>query len=140
MHHIPSSETDILALSQAVGKLLLDARLTLATAESCTGGLLGGALTEVSGASAYYLGGVVSYADDVKVRLLDVPPDTIRSHGAVSAQTAAQMAEGVARLLGSDVAISITGVAGPTGGSPEKPVGTTYIALAAQGSIKVEHF
>lgn len=104
--------------------------LTLGTAESCTGGLIGHVLTEVPGASAAYLGGVVSYSDPVKVALLAVPADVIGAHGAVSAQVAVAMADGARAVLGTDLAIAVTGIAGPDGGTPEKPVGSTYVALA----------
>ena len=105
-------------------------RLTLATAESCTGGLVGHVITEIAGSSAYYLGGGVTYADGAKVGLLGVPEATLRAHGAVSAQVAAAMAEGARRRLGADLAVAVTGIAGPDGGSPSKPVGLTYVAVA----------
>jgi nicotinamide-nucleotide amidase len=108
---------------------------TLATAESCTGGLIAHLITAIPGVSAYYQGGVVSYANLAKVELLGVPSELIESHGAVSPEVAAAMAEGVRKRLSADVGISTTGVAGPTGGTPEKPVGLIYVGLAtARGS------
>ena len=107
------------------------AGLTLAAAESCTGGLLSGAITSVPGSSHCFLGGVVAYSNDAKASLLGVRETTLRRFGAVSAETARAMARGVRRALGADIGISITGIAGPGGGSPDKPVGTVFIALSA---------
>jgi PncC family amidohydrolase len=107
--------------------------LTLATAESCTGGLVAHVLTEVPGSSAYLRGGVVAYADEVKRALLDVPADVLAAHGAVSAQVALAMAEGVRARLSTDLAVAVTGVAGPDGGSEAKPVGLVYVAVAGDG-------
>jgi PncC family amidohydrolase len=104
--------------------------LTLATAESCTGGLIGHLLTEVSGSSEYYLGGVISYSDGVKEHQLGVDARILANHGAVSAQTAVAMAEGVRSRFAASIAVSVTGIAGPTGGSDAKPVGLTYICVA----------
>ena len=117
-------------VASATADLLRARRATLAVAESCTGGALSASFTAMAGASDYYLGGVVSYSNDVKVGILGVSPDTLRLHGAVSEQTACEMAEGIRRLCGADYALSTTGVAGPTGGTPEKPVGTVWIGLA----------
>jgi nicotinamide-nucleotide amidase len=130
---------DEYSLSQQVGNLLNNAGMTLAVAESCTGGLLGGWLTAVPGSSAYFLGGVISYADSVKVSLLGVPTEVIRKKGAVSAESAIAMAQGARRMVGADLSVSITGVAGPDGGTEAKPVGTTYIALAGPSFERVEH-
>ena len=102
----------------------------MATAESCTGGLVAHLLTEIPGSSAYFLGALVTYADAVKSGLADVDPDLIAAHGAVSAQVAIAMAHGARRRLGVDVSVAITGVAGPDGGTAAKPVGLTYIAVA----------
>nr|MDA8164740.1 nicotinamide-nucleotide amidohydrolase family protein [Desulfobacteraceae bacterium] len=104
-----------------------------ATAESCTGGLIGHAITRVPGSSAYYLGGAVTYSNGLKEQLLGVAPETLRRHGAVSGETARAMAEGCRRLTGADYALAVTGIAGPGGGSPEKPVGTVWFGLAAPG-------
>jgi nicotinamide-nucleotide amidase len=120
-------------MEAVVGKLLREAGLTLATAESCTGGLVAERITRVPGSSAYFLGGEVTYTNELKVRQLGVPPHLITEHGAVSEPVARAMAEGVRRALGSDFGIGITGVAGPDGGSEAKPVGTVHIAVAGPG-------
>ena len=113
---------------------------TLATAESCTGGLVGHLLTEVAGSSEYFLGGVVAYSDEVKRRSLDVPDAAIEHHGAVSAQVAVAMAEGARARLGADVAAAVTGIAGPAGGTEAKPVGLTYVAVADAGGHDVRRY
>jgi nicotinamide-nucleotide amidase len=133
-------DEELIELAERAGGLLRDAGLTVAVAESCTGGLLGGVLTAVPGSSAYFLGGVVAYHDSLKTGLLGVRADVLAQHGAVSAQCAVQMAQGVCRATGADIGIAITGIAGPTGGTPEKPVGTTYIALVGQDMLQVERF
>jgi nicotinamide-nucleotide amidase len=120
-------------LEEIVGGLLRARGLTLAVAESCTGGLLGGRLTNVPGSSDYFLGGVISYGNAVKERVLGVPAVTLAAHGAVSEATACAMADGARRTIGADVGISITGVAGPGGGTAEKPVGLVYLGLAMAG-------
>lgn len=102
----------------------------LAVAESCTGGLLGHYITNVPGASAYFRGGVIAYDNQVKIQLLGVPPEVLQTHGAVSEIAVRAMARGVQRLLHAHVALAISGIAGPTGGTPTKPVGTTWIGLA----------
>ena len=110
--------------------------LTLATAESCTGGLVAARLTSVPGSSEVFLGAVVAYADEVKARELDVPSEVLERHGSVSAEAAAAMAAGARARLGADVAVSVTGVAGPGGGTPEKPVGLVYLhAESPDGSL-----
>jgi PncC family amidohydrolase len=114
--------------------------LTLAVAESCTGGLIGHLLTDVPGSSKVFPGGVVAYANRPKRDLLGVPAEVLRERGAVSAEAAAAMAEGVRRALGTEVGVGVTGVAGPSGGSPEKPVGTVFIACAAPSGTAVERF
>ncbi|TMF56622.1 MAG: CinA family protein [Chloroflexi bacterium] len=123
-------DPEVFALAQQVGERLRQRGQWLAVAESCTGGLLGVALTDVPGSSAYFLGGIISYADRVKVELLAVPESTLRQHGAVSEQAAAAMAEGVRQLLHADVGISITGVAGPDA-EESKPAGLTFIGITA---------
>ena len=117
---------------------LTEAGKTCATAESCTGGGLGSAITSVSGASAVYWGGVVSYDNSVKRNVLGVPEEVLATQGAVSAECAAAMAEGARRLLGTDFAVSITGIAGPGGGSAEKPVGLVWFGLSSARGVATE--
>lgn len=126
------------SLEEVVGQLLRESRRTLAVAESCTAGLIGSAITRVPGSSDYFLGGVLCYSNDVKERLCGVPGDVLRRHGAVSAEVAEALAKGVRMATGSTIALSVTGIAGPGGGSPEKPVGLVYVGLA-DGS-RVTHF
>ncbi|HEX8218784.1 MAG TPA: nicotinamide-nucleotide amidohydrolase family protein [Chloroflexia bacterium] len=133
----PQTAEELLARAH---ESLLRTGLTVAVAESCTGGLLGAALTERSGSSAYFLGGVLAYADGVKTGLLGVDGEVITAHGAVSRPVALTMAGGVRRLIGADLGISITGIAGPTGGTEDKPVGTTFIGLSGLGTEQVERF
>jgi PncC family amidohydrolase len=114
--------------------------LTVATAESCTGGLVAHLLTEVPGSSGYVRGGIVAYADDVKRSQLGVPAEVLEAHGAVSAQVAIAMAEGARELLGTDLAVAVTGIAGPDGGSEAKPVGLVYVAVAGIGAPVVRRF
>jgi PncC family amidohydrolase len=118
-------------LEQTIGPLLRLRGLKLATAESCTGGLVADHITDVPGSSDYFLGGVVAYAYDAKVALLHVSWDTLQLHGAVSRETVIEMAHGVRALLAADIGISVSGIAGPSGGSMENPVGTTWICLSA---------
>ena len=120
------------SLEQVVVQEMTARGLTLATAESCTGGLMGKRITDVPGASACYLGGVVSYQNEVKENLLGVRHETLITKGAVSEDTACQMAEGVRKDLGADIGISTTGVAGPGGGTPEKPVGLIYVGISTK--------
>ena len=129
--------TDGRHMEEVVGQLLLDRKLTISAAESCTGGLLLSRLTDVPGSSAYVLGGVVSYSNALKVELADVPPALIEAHGAVSEPVAAALAEGVRSRTGSSIAVGITGIAGPSGGTPQKPVGTVAIAVASQDQTTV---
>lgn len=119
-------------LEARVGKYLRQRGLKLALAESCTGGLIGNRITDVPGSSEYFLGSIVAYAYEVKVALLDVSWDTLNAQGAVSRETVLQMARGARKLLNADVAISVSGIAGPGGGSPDKPVGTAWVGLAAK--------
>jgi PncC family amidohydrolase len=112
-----------------VGRLLHDHGLKLVLAESCTGGLLGSRITDVPGSSEYFLGSVVAYAYEAKVALLNVSWDTLNTKGAVSRETVLEMARGIRNAMNADIAISVSGIAGPGGGTPEKPVGTTWIGL-----------
>jgi nicotinamide-nucleotide amidase len=114
--------------------------LTLATAESCTGGLVAGRLTGIPGASDVFLGSVVSYSNEIKESELGVPAATLEAHGAVSGETASAMARGVRGRLGADVAVSVTGIAGPGGGTPEKPVGLVYLCASGPGGELARHF
>ena len=123
-------------MEQVVGKLLLENKKTLSVAESCTGGLVGERLTDVSGASAYFIEGVVTYANEAKIRALNVAPELIENHGAVSKEVAEAMAKGMRERAETDYAISVTGIAGPTGGTEEKPVGTVFIGYADASQIK----
>ncbi len=117
---------------ERIADALLRRRLWLAGAESCTGGLLAARITDVPGSSAYFLGGVVAYANAVKQDLLKVPLHVLREHGAVSAECAMAMAEGTLDLMGAGIALATTGIAGPGGGSPAKPVGLVYVAVAGR--------
>ena len=118
---------------------LLKARgLTCATAESCTGGGVGSAITAVPGSGAVFAGGVISYSNEVKRDVLGVAADILQNVGAVSSETAAQMAEGARRLLKTDLAVSLTGIAGPDGGSEEKPVGLVWFGLATKDGVRTE--
>jgi nicotinamide-nucleotide amidase len=126
----PPTDDELVELARRVGDTCRERGLHLATAESCTGGLVAHLITEVPGSSDYFAGALVTYANDVKVSLADVPPDVLEAHGAVSAQVARAMAEGTRRRLGVDVAVAVTGVAGPDGGTAAKPVGLTYVAVA----------
>ena len=123
-------------LEQEIGQALSGARLTLAVAESCTGGLIARRLTLVPGSSRYFRGGVVAYHNDVKTSLLRVPDSVLRQEGAVSRAAALAMARGVRALLGADVGLACTGIAGPGGGTPDKPVGLTYVALSAADGLE----
>lgn len=124
---------DAESLEQVVGDGLRARGMTLAVAESCTGGLLSKRITDVPGCSDYYLGGICSYANEVKMKLLGVQKETLDTVGAVSPEVAEQMAEGVAQALGADVGVGITGIAGPGGGTPEKPTGLVYISIWCRG-------
>lgn len=127
-------------LPQTVGRLLKERKMKLAVAESCTGGLLGKILSDIPGSSEYFLGGVIAYSNALKTKLLSVPEEVLAKFGAVSVECACSMAEGARRGAGADIAVSITGIAGPDGGTPEKPVGLVYIGLStADGTTAVEH-
>lgn len=137
-NHIFGVDDDTMAA--VVGKLLRERHQTLAVAESCTGGLVASKLTDVAGASEYFLTGVVAYANETKMRLLQVPPEIIAQHGAVSEECARAMAEGVRADSGTDYALSTTGIAGPGGGTDEKPVGLVYIGVADANGTAVQRY
>ncbi|MCP4143836.1 MAG: CinA family nicotinamide mononucleotide deamidase-related protein [bacterium] len=132
-----SGETE---LSQTVGEMLLESGKTVAVAESCTAGMVGAALTDSPGSSAYFTGGVISYSNEIKTQELAVPEQLFIDHGAVSYEVAESMAINCRDKFGTDYAISVTGISGPDGGTAEKPVGTTWIAVAAAGSCTVKRF
>ncbi len=125
-------------LEETVGRLLHDNKLTVSTAESCTGGKIASLITSVPGSSAWFTGSVVAYDNSVKTGVLGVKPETISRFGAVSEETAMEMAAGMLRLAKTDYAIAVTGIAGPNGGTPEKPVGTVWIALASGKGVTAE--
>ena len=119
------------SLEIQVGRLLHERGLKLVLAESCTGGLLGSRITDVAGSSEYFLAGVVAYAYEAKAELLGVSWETLNTRGAVSRETVLEMARGIRNRMKADIAMSVSGIAGPGGGTPEKPVGTTWIGLVA---------
>jgi nicotinamide-nucleotide amidase len=127
-------------LEVVVGRMLLERKLTLSLAESCTGGLIGHRITDVPGSSEYFMGGVVAYSYDAKEKFLNVRHDTLYDHGAVSPETAVEMARGVRRAFGTDIGLSVTGIAGPGGGMPDKPVGLVYICLSTRIFERTEKF
>ncbi|MFM1868927.1 MAG: hypothetical protein RL591_2335, partial [Planctomycetota bacterium] len=124
-------------LAAVVGRMLVERGLTISTAESCTGGLVGAFLTEVAGSSAWFMGGAITYANERKASDLGVAPATIATHGAVSHETAIEMARGALARFGTDIAIATTGIAGPSGGSEAKPVGTVYVAVALRAATSI---
>ena len=127
-------------LEEAIVELLKEKNLLVTTAESCTGGLLAGRLLNVAGASAVYKEGYITYSNDAKERILDVKRETLMEYGAVSPQTAYEMAAGAAKAAGADAALSVTGIAGPGGGTKEKPVGLVYVGCCVKGNVRVEEF
>lgn len=128
-----------LTLSQQVGDILTQQGLTICTAESCTGGLILSHLTDISGSSAYVLGGIVTYSNEAKMQQVNVQEQTLIQYGAVSEPTAREMAVGVRQVFDTDYALSVTGIAGPGGGTDEKPVGLTFIGLARRdGMVAVQ--
>ncbi len=127
-------------LEEVAGQLLLAKQQTLALAESCTGGYISHRITRVSGSSAYYYGGAVTYSNDAKIRFLGVKPETLQSYGAVSRETALEMSQGIKEQTGAGIGLSVTGIAGPLGGSLEKPVGTVWISIAQEGCHEAKLF
>lgn len=123
-----------------IGNILRQRRATLGTAESCTGGLISHRITDVPGSSEYFAGGIVAYSYEAKVALLNVSWDTLNTKGAVSKETVLEMARGARQALGVDIAVSVSGIAGPGGGTPEKPVGSTWIGLTAPDGEWARHF
>ena len=129
---MPDIKSNIDELKQKLFKLLHDKNLTLSTAESCTGGMIGATLTSIPGISEHYGYGFVTYSNDAKQKLIGVKEETLKKHGAVSAETALEMAEGALKVSGADIAVSVTGIAGPGGGTVQKPVGLVYVGLATR--------
>lgn len=121
------------SIEKTIGSLLRRHKLWLAVAESCTGGLIGDRITNVPGSSDYFLGGVIAYANQVKLQQLGVSPATLEKHGAVSRETVIEMAQGVRQQLGADIGLSVSGIAGPGGGTAAKPVGLVWVGLSATG-------
>jgi nicotinamide-nucleotide amidase len=133
------AEGDV-SLEEIIGEMLLKKRLTLSLAESCTGGYISHRITRISGSSAYYCGGAVTYSDEAKMRFLGVHSTTLKKYGAVSRETALEMSRGIRERTGASISLSVTGIAGPSGGSPEKPVGTVWISIAQSNRHEVQLF
>ena len=133
-------DDSLVRLVEQLQERCLVGSMTVATAESCTGGLIAKLITDVAGSSGYFRGGVISYSDEVKMELLGVPEEQLLAHGAVSAQVARSMAVGVLRRTGADLAVAVTGISGPGGGSSAKPVGLTYVAVADAAGAEVRRF
>ncbi len=131
-----TSPASPVALARLLGRLLAGRSLTVSVAESCTGGMVGAEITGIAGSSAYFKGGVIAYSNEVKRRLLCVPARVLQSKGAVSAETVAAMAAGAKRLFNSDCAMSVSGIAGPGGGTKKKPVGLVYVGIAAGNNVR----
>jgi PncC family amidohydrolase len=139
-HEMTVLRNKTLELSKKLQKILLDKKKKIAFAESCTGGLLQEIVTFHPGASAYYIGGIVCYSNEVKTNLLQVPKTTLQNHGAVSKETASAMMQNVQKIFQADIGISITGIAGPSGGTRENPVGTVYFAIGNDKYEENYHF
>ena len=129
------TQEELISLSARVGRLLDEKGMTLATAESCTGGQLSHILTQVSGSSGYFIGGIVAYSNRIKEQMLNVDSTTLIKYGAVSKETAREMAQGICKKFESSIGLSTTGIAGPTGGTPEKPVGLVWIGIYINNQI-----
>ena len=123
-------------LSKKISEIFWKEGLTLATAESCTAGNIAAFITAIPGSSRFYKGGIIAYSDEVKENLLDVNPETLASKGAVSEETVVEMAKGAMKSMDSDCAVATSGIAGPTGGTPDKPVGTMWIAVAVKDKVE----
>jgi nicotinamide-nucleotide amidase len=135
---MPKSSSQNRQVAEAAVRLLMKRKRTLALAESCTGGFIANGITNVPGASKIFLGGIVAYSNGVKEKFLGIHPATLKKHGAVSEFVAREMAEGARKKFGTDFAIAVTGIAGPSGGTNDKPVGTVFIALAGAFGTLVE--
>jgi nicotinamide-nucleotide amidase len=131
-------DDELAALAERLQARCLAAGWTVATAESCTGGLVAHAITSIAGSSGYFRGAIIAYEDGVKTALLGVPADVLEAHGAVSAQTARAMAAGARERVGVDLAVAVTGIAGPGGGTASKPVGLTYVATSTAVEVEVQ--
>ena len=131
-----SEEIDIISLSSELGELLKERNYMLATAESCTGGNISATITAVPGSSEYYKGSIIAYSNEVKMNLLQVKEQTLIKHGAVSEETVREMVKGAMKTLKTDCAVATSGIAGPGGGTPEKPVGTVWIAAGYKNEIR----
>lgn len=137
-----SLQLNISSLAKTLVLQCIEKKVTFGTAESCTGGLISAFITDIAGASAVFYGGIVSYDNSIKEKLLGVHAETLREKGAVSSETALEMSAGAVRALGVDLAVSVTGIAGPGGGTDKKPVGLVYISVASQRGLSVteNHF
>lgn len=133
------AEGDV-TMEERVGKLLVERKQTLALAESCTGGLISRRVTRIAGSSAYYYGGAVTYANEAKINFLGVKPETLEKYGAVSEQTALEMSRGIRARTGAAIGLAVTGIAGPSGGSPEKPIGTVWMSIARSENHEARQF
>jgi nicotinamide-nucleotide amidase len=133
----PESE-DETSIEAVIGNLLMKKKLTLATAESCTGGLIAAKLVNYPGISSVFMEGAVTYSNEAKMRRLGVKPETLNRFGAVSKETAYEMAEGISKTSGTNIGLSTTGIAGPGGGTPEKPVGLVYVGLCINDKVQVK--
>ena len=134
------ASASLVVLAERLQGICLGSKLTVGTAESCTGGLVASSITDVAGSSGYFRGAIVAYADDAKASLLGVADDVLAAHGAVSAQVARAMATGAQQRLGVDLAASVTGIAGPGFGTEAKPIGLTYVAVADARDVVVRRF
>ncbi len=135
--HIMSLKPNCKQLAEVLGRELLKRKYTLSTAESCTGGMVGAAITAVPGSSAWFRGGIIAYENTIKIVHCSVPEKLIRKNGAVSEETVTAMAKGVAQKLQTDCAIAVSGIAGPDGGSEEKPVGLVFVGVYSRGNSEV---
>ena len=128
------------SMEGSIGRLLRQKKLSLAVAESCTGGLICSRVTDVSGSSDYFPGGIVAYSNEIKVSQLGVSPETLKHHGAVSEQTVVEMAQGIRHRFNSGIGLSVSGIAGPSGGTPDKPVGTVWVGLSTDNFVRSRLF